>query len=173
MSTSQASESPADGARAGTQQSGAAEQRPVPRHARPDAEPAPATAWLGWVLFTSILLAAAGVVNAIQGLVALFNEDFFHTSGGQLPAGVNFTVWGWAFLVVGAILIVAGLGLALGHTWARVVGVLVAAVNLLVNLGFADVYPAWTAITVALDVITIYALTVHGGEGRLLRIGRN
>ena len=128
-----------------------------------------ATAWLGWVLFTSIMLAATGVLNVLQGLTALLDDGFFHTTAAKLMIEINYPVWGWAFLILGAVLLAAGFGLALGHTWARVVGVVVAGINVLVNLGFSDAYPAWAVIAVAFDVITIYALVVHGGEGRALR----
>jgi hypothetical protein len=130
------------------------------------------TAWLGWVLFTSIMLAGAGAINTIQGLTALLDDAFYRTATTDLLIDINYTVWGWAFLITGAALVAAGFGLALGYAWARVTGVVVAAGNVLVNLGFVHAYPAWTVIAVAFNVITIYALVVHGGEGNALRTGR-
>jgi hypothetical protein len=142
----------------------------APAHLRSD--PPEVTAWLGWVLFLSILLAAAGVINLIQGLVALFNEDFYRTATADLAIDVNFTVWGWALLILGAALVVAGGGIALGYAWARVFGVVVAAINTLANLAFAGAFPMWTVLAVSFDILAIYALVVHGGEGKALRTGR-
>ena len=77
------------------------------------------TAWLGWVLFVGILLVAAGVINVIQGLVALFDSDFYLVSASGLAIDVNYTAWGWALLILGAALVAAGFGVALGYAWAR------------------------------------------------------
>jgi hypothetical protein len=149
--------------------SGSAPHR-APAHLRSEAPDV--TLWLGWVLFIGIVLIAAGVINAIQGLVALLDDDFYRTSAADLAINVNYTAWGWALLILGAALVVAGGGIALGYAWARVFGVVVCAINTLTNLGFAGAYPFWTVIAVSVNVLAIYALIVHGGEGRALRTGR-
>jgi hypothetical protein len=142
-----------------------------PAHLSPDSRGA--TVWLGWLLFVGILLFAAGVINVLQGVVALVNPDFYLVSASGLVINVNYTVWGWALLILGATLIVAGFGIALGYGWARVVGVVVASINALVNLAFVSAYPLWTVIAVAFDVLVIYALVVHGDEGKALRSGQS
>jgi hypothetical protein len=124
------------------------------------------------VLFIGIVFFGAGVINGIQGLVALLDDDFYRTSASQLAFNVNYTVWGWALLILGAALVAAGVGVALGYAWARVFGVVVAAINTLTNLAFAGAYPFWTVIAVSVNVLAIYALVVHGGEGKALRTGR-
>jgi hypothetical protein len=50
--------------------------------------------------------------------------------------------------------------------WGRVVGVIVAIVSILVNMAFLAAYPIWSTITIAVDVLVIWALTVHGDELR-------
>lgn len=142
----------------------------TPAHLRSD--PPDVTLWLGWVLFVGILLFAAGVINALQGLVALLDEDFFPNSTADLAIDANYAVWGWAFLILGAALVLAAGGVALGYAWARVVGVVVAAVNTLTNLAFANAYPVWTVVAVGFNVLAIYGLVVHGAEAKALRTGR-
>ena len=142
----------------------------APAHLRPD--PPDVTLWLGWVLFIGIVFLGAGVINGIQGLVALLDDDFYRTSASQLAFNVNYTVWGWALLILGAALVAAGVGVALGYAWARVFGVVVAAINTLTNLAFAGAYPFWTVVAVSVNVLAMYALVVHGGEGKALRTGR-
>jgi hypothetical protein len=56
-----------------------------------------------------------------------------------------------------------------GQTWARVVAVILVAINALVNLAFLAAQPIWTMLIIALDVIVIYALIVHGREARSVR----
>jgi hypothetical protein len=142
----------------------------APAHQRSD--PTDVTLWLGWVLFIALLLFGAGVINAVQGLAVLLDDNYTATSVSDLAIAVNYTAWGWALLILGTALVAAGGGIALGYAWARVVGVVVAAINALTNLAFAGANPAWTVLAVSFDVLAIYALVVHGSEGKAIRTGR-
>ncbi|MGA5300031.1 DUF7144 family membrane protein [Nucisporomicrobium flavum] len=152
---------------------------PPPAEARRPAHSAPqapltarATAWLGWVLFISIIMLAAGLINIAQGMVALFDDDFYGASAAGLAVGASYTAWGIALLVLGVALVAGAYGVLTGYGWGRTIGVVAAAVNALVNLGFAAAYPGWTVLAVSFDVIAIYALVVHGGAARALRTSR-
>ena len=57
-----------------------------------------------------------------------------------------------------------GVCLLAGQMWARVVGVILAFASAIINVGFLPSYPVWSGIMIALDVIVIWAITVHGGE---------
>jgi hypothetical protein len=50
--------------------------------------------------------------------------------------------------------------------WARVLAVLFAGVSLIANLAFMDAYPLWSISMGVIDILVIYALTVHGSELR-------
>ena len=76
----------------------------------------------------------------------------------------DFTAWGWIDLIVGTIVLVAGLCVLAGQMWARIVGVLLAALSLLANVAFLAAYPLWSLIMIALDIVIIMALTVHGSD---------
>jgi hypothetical protein len=144
--------------------------RHPPAHSAPPAPlTARATAWLGWILFVSIIMLSAGLINLIQGLVALLDDDFYVTTAAGLAVDVSYTAWGIALMVLGVALIAGAYGVLTGYRWGRTIGVVAAAVNALVNLGFAAAYPYWTVLAVAFDVIVIYALIVHGGAARELR----
>src|SRR5947209_7987008 len=125
------------------------------------------TGWVGWVLFAGILLFTAGFFNIIEGIVALVHSDYYVVHPSGLIIKADFTAWGWTLLVFGAAQAVAGYGILVGQTWARVAGIVIAAANALVNLGFISAYPVWIVLTISLDVIVIYALIVHGREARV------
>jgi len=72
--------------------------------------------------------------------------------------------WGWTHVVLGLVAGLVGVGLLAGSTVARVIGVVVAVLNAVVNLVFMPAYPLWSVLVITLDVIVIYAITVHGGE---------
>jgi hypothetical protein len=82
---------------------------------------------------------------------------------------VNYAVWGWALLIMGAALVAAGCAVVLGYAWGRGVGVVVAAVNALVNLGFVTEYPIWSMFAVSFDILAIYALVIHGSAAMTIR----
>src|SRR6476659_4943744 len=104
--------------------------------------------WVGWITFAGTMMMIIGSLHVVQGLVAVFHDDY--------------TAWGWTHIFAGLIVIAAGLGALAGQMWARVVGVILACVSILLNFAFLPSYPFWSAIVIAMDVFVIMALTVHG-----------
>jgi hypothetical protein len=124
------------------------------------------TGWVGWVSFAAVMLMFVGVFDIVQGIIALADDDFaVAISGGLLV--FNVTAWGWVHVIGGAILLVVGIGLASGQWWARVVGVIVAALNALAQLTIMPSYPFWATLMIALNVVVIYAIVVHGQEAKV------
>jgi hypothetical protein len=124
------------------------------------------SAWQGWIGFAGTMMILLGSFHAIQGLVALFNDEYYLVSRSGLVLDLDFTAWGWAHLLGGAVVIAAGVCIFSGQVWARALGVLVAMLSALVNVGFLAAYPLWSLMMIALDVVVILALTVHGSEVR-------
>jgi len=122
------------------------------------------TGWIGWIAFAGVMMLMLGAFHAIQGLVAVFKDEYFLVAPSGLTVNVDYSAWGWTHLIAGTILILAGLGLFSGQMWARVVGVVVAVLSALVNFSFLAAYPVWSTIMIALDVLIIWALTAHGRE---------
>ena len=124
------------------------------------------TGWTGWVMFAALMMLMNGCIQAIEGLMALVNEDYYTTRTADLAVSLPYSVWGWVHLLVGVALFASGIGVMSGNTVARAVGVVLAAVNALVALAFLDAAPGWGVVVISVDVAVIYALTVHGGELR-------
>lgn len=122
------------------------------------------TAWTGFVLFGGIMMLMMGSFQAIEGLVALFKEDYFLVTRNGLVVPVDYTAWGWTHLLIGLVAVAAGFGVVVGQMWARVVGIIIAMVSALANIAFVSAYPVWSTIIIATDVLVIYALAVHGRE---------
>jgi hypothetical protein len=123
-----------------------------------------ATGWVGFVVFAGVMLMMLGGFQAIQGLVAIFRDDYYLVTRSGLLLTMDFTAWGWTHLIIGLIAIGTGIGVLLGQTWARVTGIIIAVLSALSNLAFLPAYPIWSVIIIALDVLAIYALAVHGRE---------
>jgi uncharacterized membrane protein len=120
----------------------------------------------GWRSFAGVLIMVAGFFNIIDGLVAIINANRIQgvTNGNAtLPITDNVSRWGWVVLIVGIVMVLAAFGIFSGATWARVAGVAVAGLNLLVQFTYLAHFPFWSFTMILLDVLVIYGLIVHGG----------
>ena len=120
--------------------------------------------WVGWIAFAAVMMIMLGCFHAIQGLVALLDDKTFLIADSGLTVSVSYTTWGWVHLIGGIIIALAGISLFAGRMWARIVGVILAFVSAIANIAFLSAYPIWSTIMIALDVLIIWALTVHGAE---------
>lgn len=127
------------------------------------------TLWVGWIVFGSMMMMLLGAFHAFQGVIALVRSDYYLVGPNGLTISVDYTAWGWSHLVLGVVVAATGVAVLYGQTWARVTGVLIAMASALVNLAFLAAYPLWSVMMIALDVLVIWALTVHGGEMRAAR----
>jgi hypothetical protein len=120
-----------------------------------------ASGWVGWIMFAAVVAITMGLYEAIIGLVAIFNDEYYLVGSSGLVVSVDYTVWGWVHLLLGLAAVAGGLALMQGRSWGRVVVIGIVALSALINLGFLAAYPLWSTIVIAFDVIVIYALTVH------------
>ena len=139
------------------------------QYAEPDHSAAPPlyterTGWTGWIGFAGFMMIMLGCFHAIQGLVALFDDKKFLIADSGLTVSVDYTAWGWIHLIGGIVILLAGISLFAGRMWARIVGVVLAFISAIANIAFLSAYPIWSAIMIVLDVLIIWALTVHGAE---------
>ena len=122
------------------------------------------TGWVGWVILAAVGMMILGCFQAFMGLVGIFNTNFFVITSDGLAVPVNYTVWGWVHLILGLVVLAAGAAIMAGKAWGRYVGIGLAALQALVNFAWLPAYPLWSAIVIAVDVLVIYALAVHGHE---------
>jgi hypothetical protein len=122
------------------------------------------TRWVGWIMFAGVMLIVLGFFHAFQGFIALFQDDYFQVGKNDLTIHLDYTAWGWTHIILGLAIVVVGVGLLAGQTWARVIGVIIAVVSVMVNAAFLAAYPIWSTIMIAFDILVIWALTVHGRE---------
>ena len=122
------------------------------------------TAWVGYIVFAASMMLLAGCFHAIAGLVAIFKDSYYAVPKSGLIVSVDYTAWGWFHLILGIVVAGAGAAIIAGKTWARIVGVIVAMFSALVNITFLSASPVWATIMIAIDVLAIWALTVHGEE---------
>ena len=120
--------------------------------------------WAGWLSFGAIMMLIVGTFQTIMGLTALFKDEYFYVPASKLVVNVNYSAWGWAHLLLGLLLILAGLSLFKSNLYGRIVGVIVAAASAIINVGFLSAYPVWSLLIITVDIVVIFAITVHGHD---------
>jgi hypothetical protein len=116
---------------------------------------------VGGITFAGTMLILIGFFQAIDGLAAIFNDDFFLVTSNY-TFDLDTSAWGWIHLLLGILLIFAGWSIFAGKTWAAVVGLTLAMLSALAKFFFIPYYPFWSLIMIALDCWVIWALTRPG-----------
>ena len=124
------------------------------------------TGWVGWVYFAAFMMVLMGIFQVIMGMTALLNDQYYVAAQGHLLV-LDYTQWGWIHLLFGIVVIVAGSSLFNGRMWARVLATILVSLNLIAQFAFVSVYPIWSIIMIIIDILIIFALTVHGAEARV------
>jgi hypothetical protein len=119
---------------------------------------------LGWIMFAWIMLITAGVMNVINGIVALGNTSFWTDYGAVYVYG-DLRTWGWILLIWGIVLLIAAASVYAGGQFGRWIGIIAAGVNVFMQMLFIPAYPFWALFVMVLDILVIYGLTVYGGQG--------
>ena len=121
--------------------------------------------WTGWIAFAGVIMIISGGLNALYGLIGVVNDEWVvWTNRSSLY--LDISQWGVVHLVVGLVMLLAGIGVFSGNILARTVGVIVASVSLIANFFFIPAYPLWALIVITIDLLVIWALTAHGKEMR-------
>ena len=122
------------------------------------------TGWIGWIIFAGVTMIVLGAFSIIEGLVAVFQRSYYLVTTGHLIVHVNYATWGWVHFGIGVAAVLVGFGVMTGALWARILGITIAVISAIVNLAFMAAYPVWGIIIIAVDIVIIYALAVHGRE---------
>ncbi|MDF5754523.1 hypothetical protein [Spongiactinospora sp. TRM90649] len=125
------------------------------------------TGWVGWVWFAGIIMLMVGIFNIITGLYAIVNQSLYVQTPNRLLL-FNLAGWGWVHLIFGVLLFATGLALCVGQTWARAVAVVLLVINAITQLIWIALNPWWSLVIIAIDVLALYAIIVHGREAKTL-----
>ncbi|BDV29625.1 DUF7144 family membrane protein [Microbacterium terricola] len=121
--------------------------------------------WSGWAVFAGVLLLIAGILDLVFGLVAVIgpNDAYLLSDAGTLFR-IDVAGWGWWHIISGTLLVLTAFAVFAGATWARVVAIILVGLNALGQLSLLSVQPWLSLAILAVDILVIYALTVHGPE---------
>ncbi|MCX5010288.1 hypothetical protein OG765_04690 [Streptomyces sp. NBC_00555] len=111
----------------------------------------------GGVLFASVMLIVTGCLAVFQGIAAIANDDVYFRIGSYVFE-FDLTAWGWIHLIIGIIVVLAGIGIFAGSGLARGAGIGLAGLSIILNFMWLPYQPWWAIIIIAIDAIIILAL---------------
>jgi hypothetical protein len=119
----------------------------------------------GWIVFAGIMMIIAGANMFINGAWALnASTAVANTFKGQLLfSDTNLDTWGWIYVIVGGVVLLAGIFVFLRQRWAVMVGILAATVQAILAFFwiFSDKWAA-ALVVILLDLLVLHALVAYG-----------
>ncbi|HXY46110.1 MAG TPA: hypothetical protein VEH29_18130 [Acidimicrobiales bacterium] len=115
------------------------------------------------------MLIIAGIMRVIDAIWAFRYSGALPNNLQDAILGHNLKTYGWMFLIVGVILLCAGI-LVLGPSnrpsaeISRWIGIVAAGLGSISAIFLMPYYPVWSLIYIALAVMVIYGLSAHFGD---------
>jgi len=116
----------------------------------------------GWTLFAGLMLGFAGVMNTINGILAISRSKVFADDAAYVFSDLR--TWGWIILFLGVLQLLAAFYLATGSELARWAGIGAAGLNAVGQLYFLNAQPWWSLAIFGVDILIIYGLAVYAGK---------
>lgn len=117
----------------------------------------PSGAALGLTILAAVFMMVTGVIGFFEGLAAVVRGSFFVVLPNY-AFSLSATSWGIIHIILGALVFLAGAALFTGQTWARMVGVALAAFIIVANFVYLPYYPVWAIVVIAMSAFVIWAL---------------
>jgi hypothetical protein len=116
----------------------------------------------GVITLGAVLMMIVGGLHLISGIAALVQDDLFVISG-DYAYQFDTTAWGWVHVGAGTVMVLVGISLFTGTLLARILGIVVASLSLIINFMVLPSYPFWATLVIAIDLLVIWALATRGG----------
>ncbi len=116
---------------------------------------------LGGIAFAATMMVLTGTFQALAGLVAIFNDEFYVVTQNY-TFDLDVSAWGWIHLLLGLSVLAVGLGLFARKAWAGAAAIMLLMLVALSNFFFIPYYPIWSLLVIGLAIWVIWALTRPG-----------
>ena len=114
----------------------------------------------GIAVFAGVVMIVGGAFQALEGLAGIVRDKWLVVLPTYIYA-FDLTAWGVIHLLVGLALLVIGVFLLRGATWARVAGMIAAVVSAILNFVWLPFSPWWALLVIAVDFLIIWALASY------------
>ncbi|MFI0937679.1 hypothetical protein [Streptomyces sp. NPDC021020] len=112
-------------------------------------------------VFAGILLLVGGVLAILEGVVGIGHDAVYVVTRGDYVYKFSVRAWGWIHLILGIVAVFVALLILRGATWAKYLGIGIAALNMIANFMFLPYQPVWSIIMIAIDIFVIWSLATY------------
>jgi hypothetical protein len=117
------------------------------------------------IVFAVVLLLTVGFFNVIDGIAAIANSHVFIANAHYVIGDLR--AWGWVALILGALQVLAAIGILAANQAARWFAVAVIGLNAIGQMFFIPAYPFWALMIIAVDVVALWGLCAYGSREKL------
>jgi hypothetical protein len=118
------------------------------------------------VNLAAVIMVITGIAGIVEGIAGIAGDDVF-AKVGKYAFKLDVTAWGWIHLIIGILLLVAGIAVYGGAAWARVIAVVLTGLSIVANFLALPYQPLWSIVAIGLGVFVIWALfSVPDRHGR-------
>jgi hypothetical protein len=107
------------------------------------------------------MMVVVGTMGAINGLIALINDEIY-VVGSERIIAFDFTTWGWIHLILGIIVVLAAFALLQGAMWARILAAVLAGMSIISQVGTIEAYPFWSIAMIGISIGIIFSVCTMG-----------
>jgi hypothetical protein len=121
----------------------------------------------GWITFSAVILVFAGLMKVFDSIWAFRTkgqiENLSQLPGSHATFGSTVSNYGWYWLFLGLVLILAGFAVIGGSQVGRWIGIIAAAVGAIGTMAWMPYYPIWALTYFIIAILVMYGLAAHGG----------
>ena len=116
----------------------------------------------GWIIFAGSALLIAGVMRIFDSIWAFRYHGVLPSNFEAAIFGHSLKTYGWVYLIVAIILILAGIGVMVQSQVSRWIGIFAAAILGISAIWWMPFYPIWSLTYIGICFFVIYALAAYG-----------
>jgi hypothetical protein len=123
----------------------------------------------GWLTFSAVILVFAGLMKVFDSIWAFRAKGQLESVGGNAGVvphatlGSTISNYGWYWLFLGVVLILAGFAVISRSQIGRWIGIIAAAVAAIGTMAWMPYYPIWAFTYFVIAILVMYGLAAHGG----------
>jgi hypothetical protein len=121
----------------------------------------------GWLFFAGTVLGIAGIMRIFDGIWAFRYDGVLPDELEGALLGTSLSSYGWLWIIVGIVLILASFAVLARSQFARWIGIIAGAILTITAFWWMPYYPVWSLAYVIIGVLVVYGLAAHGGRTRV------
>jgi len=118
----------------------------------------------GWLIFAGIALLVVGVMRIFDAIWAFRYHGVLPSNLEAAIFGHSLKTYGWIYLIVAIIMILAGVGVMVRSQFSRWIGIIAAAILGISAIWWMPYYPIWSLTYIGVCFLVIYGLAAHGSR---------